>query len=162
MLGWRPPHIAHLPLLLRPDRSKLSKRYQDAFVDYYRVCSIHVCLRVMLHRHHVAPMYFPPLTCASSNHYWQALGFVPQALLQFVSGLGWTPPDEGAGVSGIGELAETVLALTLRMLMLHQLSIALFGKRARRRFANARIWRAARGNSTVHRAPCTTSSHGIL
>ena len=33
---WQPPQFAHLPLLIRPDGSKLSKRHQDAFVSYYR------------------------------------------------------------------------------------------------------------------------------
>lgn len=32
-LGWAPPAFAHLPLLLRPDRTKLSKRTSDAFVS---------------------------------------------------------------------------------------------------------------------------------
>jgi hypothetical protein len=105
---------------------------------------------------------FSPLTRASSNVYWQALGFVPQALVQFVSGLGWTSPDEGTGVLGIDELAETVLALTLRLLVLHYLSIALFGKRV-----GAVVRMPGHGErrlfiSTVHRAPCTTSSQGML
>ncbi len=32
-LGWNPPHMAHLPLLLNPDRSKLSKRQGDVAVE---------------------------------------------------------------------------------------------------------------------------------
>lgn len=35
-LGWDPPAFAHLPLLLNPDRSKLSKRTGDVSVDDYR------------------------------------------------------------------------------------------------------------------------------
>ena len=35
-LGWTPPAFAHLPLLLNPDRSKLSKRTGDVAVDEYR------------------------------------------------------------------------------------------------------------------------------
>lgn len=31
--GWEPPHMAHLPLLLNPDRSKLSKRQGDVAVE---------------------------------------------------------------------------------------------------------------------------------
>ena len=31
--GWKPPAFAHLPLLLNPDRSKLSKRHGDAAVE---------------------------------------------------------------------------------------------------------------------------------
>ena len=35
-LGWEPPRFHHLPLLLNPDRSKLSKRQGDAAVEDYR------------------------------------------------------------------------------------------------------------------------------
>jgi len=35
-LGWDPPLFAHLPLLLNPDRSKLSKRQGDVAVEDYR------------------------------------------------------------------------------------------------------------------------------
>lgn len=34
--GWTPPTFAHLPLLLNPDRSKLSKRQGDVAVEDYR------------------------------------------------------------------------------------------------------------------------------
>jgi glutamyl-tRNA synthetase len=34
--GWEPPVFAHLPLLLNPDRSKLSKRQGDVAVEDYR------------------------------------------------------------------------------------------------------------------------------
>jgi len=34
-LGWQPPKFAHLPLLLNPDRSKLSKRLGDVAVEEY-------------------------------------------------------------------------------------------------------------------------------
>lgn len=34
--GWRHPQFAHLPLLLNPDRSKLSKRQGDVAVEDYR------------------------------------------------------------------------------------------------------------------------------
>lgn len=35
MFGWQLPVFAHLPLLLKPDGSKLSKRHADAAVEYY-------------------------------------------------------------------------------------------------------------------------------
>ena len=35
--GWKLPVFAHLPLLLKPDGSKLSKRHADASVEYYIV-----------------------------------------------------------------------------------------------------------------------------
>lgn len=34
--GWQPPQFAHLPLILNPDGTKLSKRHDHANVDYYR------------------------------------------------------------------------------------------------------------------------------
>jgi nondiscriminating glutamyl-tRNA synthetase len=34
--GWEPPQFAHLPLLLNPDRSKLSKRQGDVAVEDFR------------------------------------------------------------------------------------------------------------------------------
>ncbi|RMF58414.1 MAG: glutamate--tRNA ligase [Calditrichaeota bacterium] len=34
--GWEPPVMAHIPLLLNPDRSKLSKRQGDVSVEDYR------------------------------------------------------------------------------------------------------------------------------
>ncbi len=34
--GWQPPEFAHLPLLLNPDRTKLSKRQGDVAVEDYR------------------------------------------------------------------------------------------------------------------------------
>jgi len=33
--GWQPPKFAHLPLILNPDRSKLSKRHGDVTVEEY-------------------------------------------------------------------------------------------------------------------------------
>ncbi|HOJ92305.1 MAG TPA: glutamate--tRNA ligase [Dictyoglomaceae bacterium] len=35
-LGWNPPEFAHLPLLLGPDRSKLSKRHGETSITEYR------------------------------------------------------------------------------------------------------------------------------
>ena len=35
-MGWEPPQYAHLPLILNPDRSKLSKRQGDVAVEDYR------------------------------------------------------------------------------------------------------------------------------
>ncbi len=34
--GWQPPQFAHLPLLLNPDKTKLSKRQGDVAVEEYR------------------------------------------------------------------------------------------------------------------------------
>ena len=74
--GWEAPVFAHLPLLLRADGSKLSKRFKDASLDHY-----------------------------------VQLGYLPEALVNFVALLGWTPDvDEannvgdgaGAGIAGAG------------------------------------------------------------
>lgn len=35
MRGWEAPRFAHLPLLLKPDGSKLSKRHDDSSLDWY-------------------------------------------------------------------------------------------------------------------------------
>ncbi|KAJ3276357.1 Glutamyl-tRNA synthetase [Terramyces sp. JEL0728] len=54
--GWTPPKFAHLPLLMRKDGSKLSKRQNDVHVSYFK-----------------------------EN------GYLPEALLNFVALLGWSP-----------------------------------------------------------------------
>jgi glutamyl-tRNA synthetase len=58
-LGWQAPKFHHLPLLLNPDRSKLSKRQGDVAVEDYR-----------------------------------ALGYLPEALINYTALLGWHPADE--------------------------------------------------------------------
>ncbi len=57
--GWTPPQFAHMPLLLNPDRSKLSKRQGDVAVEDYL-----------------------------------DKGYLPEALINFVALLGWSPSDE--------------------------------------------------------------------
>jgi nondiscriminating glutamyl-tRNA synthetase len=57
--GWDIPVYAHVPLLLNPDRSKLSKRQGHVSVEAYR-----------------------------------DLGYLPQALLNFVALLGWNPGND--------------------------------------------------------------------
>jgi glutamyl-tRNA synthetase len=57
--GWEIPVMAHLPLLLNPDKSKLSKRQGDVAVEDYR-----------------------------------NKGYLKEALVNFVSFLGWNPGDE--------------------------------------------------------------------
>lgn len=63
--NWTPPRFAHLPLLLNPDRSKMSKRRMqdgkqvDVFVEEYR-----------------------------------KRGYLPEALVNFVALLGWNPGTE--------------------------------------------------------------------
>jgi glutamyl/glutaminyl-tRNA synthetase len=43
--GWPSPQFAHLPLLLNPDGTKLSKRDNDVSVEYYVVGHFVVALR---------------------------------------------------------------------------------------------------------------------
>jgi len=57
--GWTPPAFVHPPLILGPDRSKLSKRHGAVrFLDY------------------------------------KERGFLPEALMNFITMLGWSPGDE--------------------------------------------------------------------
>ncbi len=56
--GWTPPVFAHLPIILAPDRSKLSKRHGAATVTEYR-----------------------------------EMGYLPQAMTNFLALLGWSLDD---------------------------------------------------------------------
>ena len=58
-LGWEPPKWVHPPLILGPDRSKLSKRHGAVrFLDY------------------------------------KERGFLPEAMMNFIAMLGWSPGEE--------------------------------------------------------------------
>jgi glutamyl-tRNA synthetase len=57
-LGWRPPAMAHLPIILNEQRRKLSKRDGATFVNDY-----------------------------------EDLGYLPEALVNFLALLGWSPGD---------------------------------------------------------------------
>ncbi len=57
--GFPVPQFAHLPMILAPDRSKLSKRYGAVSVTWYR-----------------------------------DEGFLPEAMVNYLALLGWSPPDE--------------------------------------------------------------------
>lgn len=68
--GWTPPAFAHPPLILGPDRSKLSKRHGSvAFLDY------------------------------------RAKGFVPEAMMNFLTTLGWSDGTDQELFS-VGDLIE--------------------------------------------------------
>ena len=58
-LGWQPPLFAHLPIILAPDRSKLSKRHGATSVLEYR-----------------------------------EMGYVPEAMVNFLALLGWSLDDK--------------------------------------------------------------------
>jgi len=58
-LGWQPPLFAHLPMILGPDKSKLSKRHGATSIDEYR-----------------------------------EKGYLPEAMINFLSLLGWSLDDK--------------------------------------------------------------------
>lgn len=58
-MGWKIPQYAHVPMVLAPDRSKLSKRHGATSVAEY-----------------------------------QALGILPEALVNYLNLLGWSPPGD--------------------------------------------------------------------
>ncbi|KAF2069769.1 hypothetical protein CYY_008908 [Polysphondylium violaceum] len=77
--GWKPPIMAHVPLLLNSDKSKLSKRQGDVSVDSY-----------------------------------MNKGFLPEALVNFVAFLGWSPEvKEGETPKEIMELDELIEKFSL-------------------------------------------------
>jgi len=57
--GWQPPKFAHLPMVLGPDRSKLSKRHGAVAALEYK-----------------------------------KLGYLPEAIINFIALLGWNPKTE--------------------------------------------------------------------
>ena len=57
--GWQPPLFAHLPMILGPDKSKLSKRHGATSINEYR-----------------------------------DLGYLPEAMINFLSLLGWSLDDK--------------------------------------------------------------------
>lgn len=67
-LGIPRPQYAHIPLILAPDRSKLSKRKHAASIDNFR-----------------------------------AQGYLPEALINYLALLGWTPPS-GREILSLGDM----------------------------------------------------------
>lgn len=76
-LGWSPPELAHVPLVLGPDRQKLSKRHGATAASDYR-----------------------------------GMGYLPEALVNFLAFLGWSPGTE----EEIFELAELRQRMTFERL----------------------------------------------
>lgn len=68
--GWNPPKFAHAPMVLAPDRSKLSKRHGATGVKQFK-----------------------------------ELGYLPEALVNFLAFLGWAPQDERE-IFSLEELAK--------------------------------------------------------
>ncbi len=76
-LGWEPPAFGHMPMILAPDRSKLSKRHGATSVEEFR-----------------------------------SQGYLPEAIVNYLSLLGWGPGDEREIIS----LAETVQLFRLEQM----------------------------------------------
>lgn len=68
-LGFKTPAYAHLPLILMPDKSKMSKRKHETSLKHYR-----------------------------------EMGILPQAILNYLATLGWTPPS-GREILSLQEMA---------------------------------------------------------
>ena len=77
-LGAAPPRFAHLPLILGPDKQRLSKRHGATSVGAYRES-----------------------------------GILPEALVNFLALLGWTPPPEAGQPREIISLEEMVQTFSL-------------------------------------------------
>ncbi len=58
-LGWEPPKFVHLPIILGPDKSKLSKRHGATSIGEFR-----------------------------------DMGFLPEAMFNYLALLGWSPKDD--------------------------------------------------------------------
>jgi len=69
-LGWTPPEFAHVPLILGPDKKRLSKRHGATAISEYR-----------------------------------AKGYLPEAVVSFLTMLGWNPKDERENLT-LDELVE--------------------------------------------------------
>jgi len=70
-LGHRVPVFGHLPLILNPDGTKMSKRKSQTAISDYR-----------------------------------AHGFLPEALVNYLAFLGWSPGAEGGDVLSLAEIVE--------------------------------------------------------
>lgn len=70
-LGFPPPRFAHVPMILAPDRSKLSKRHGATSIEEFR-----------------------------------DQGYLPEALINYIALLGWSPPD-GTEIMSVDELISS-------------------------------------------------------
>ncbi|MBE3520147.1 MAG: glutamate--tRNA ligase [Firmicutes bacterium] len=69
--GWTPPEFAHVPMILAPDRSKLSKRHGAQSVEEFRDA-----------------------------------GYLPEAIVNYIALLGWTPPDPSREILSLEEMVR--------------------------------------------------------
>src|SRR3546814_8170056 len=86
--GWKQPHFAHRPLLLKPDgNGKLSKRDGDRL------------------GFPVFPLEWKDPVSGEINSGYREKGFFPQAFVNMLALLGWTPPGEQE-IMGLDEMAR--------------------------------------------------------
>lgn len=69
--GWVPPEFAHVPMILAPDRSKLSKRHGAQSVEEFRDG-----------------------------------GYLPEAIVNYIALLGWTPTDPSREILSLEEMVR--------------------------------------------------------
>ena len=89
--GWQEPLFAHLPLLLNPDGSKLSKRQNHAAVDYYT---------------------------QGQSLQDTARGVVASSLVNYIALLGWSPPEGRDNPDFFPTLEDLVQEVCVSMLSL--------------------------------------------
>jgi glutamyl-tRNA synthetase len=91
-LGWEPPEFSHLPLLLKPDgNGKLSKRAADKL------------------GFPIFPLNWNDPESGELSQGFKEKGYLPEALINFLSLLGWNPGTE----QEIFSLEELIEAFTL-------------------------------------------------
>jgi glutamyl-tRNA synthetase len=88
-LGAEIPQFAHIPLILNPDRSKMSKRTGDTAVEEY-----------------------------------QKAGYLPEAMINFLVQLGWSPPEDTTPSSVIRQLTDPPLQELIRLFNLERVQKA--------------------------------------
>lgn len=85
--GWDVPRFAHLPLLLNPDKSKMSKRQGDASVDHYIVRPLPSSrARSSTHASRELTHSLPPPNIKERE-------YLPESVVNFVAFIGWAPED---------------------------------------------------------------------
>lgn len=99
--GWDVPRFAHLPLLLNPDKSKMSKRQGDASVDHYIVRP-----PPSLPRAHPSTRASRELTYSFPLP--KEREYLPESVVNFVAFIGWAPEDTQE-IFTLEQLIEKVL-----------------------------------------------------
>ena len=90
-----PPQFAHMPILVNPDGTKLSKRAGDVRVEDYMVCDLASCFKG-----HMSDVLLQ-----------QARGYEPEALLNFVALMDWSPAGAAGGASEVMSMQALINAV---------------------------------------------------